>query len=153
QQLGDRQGRRALACRNLLLKLADAPPELRVAIEGGQQLLMQEIVHPAGCLRPPPRGECARCGHPILVLDDLGPQLVQTAIGLRRDRHDRRDPIGRARPQDREGPWMVASAFMAGPRLSPSALVMAIISAISMMPRLMPCSSSPAPASSSTRKK
>ena len=37
--------------------------------------------------------------------------------------------------------------------LSPSALVMAIMSAISTMPRLMPCRSSPPPASSKTRKK
>ncbi len=38
-------------------------------------------------------------------------------------------------------------------RLSPSALLIAIPSIISMMPRLMPCSSSPAPASINNKKK
>ena len=50
--------------------------------------------------------------------------------------------------------WLYsAAASSARARLSPSALLTAIMSAISSKPFLMPCSSSPAPGSISTRKK
>ncbi len=45
------------------------------------------------------------------------------------------------------------AASVARLRFSPSALVIAIMSATSSNPRLMPCSSSPAPASISNRRK
>ena len=66
--------------------------------------------------------------------------------------HRRRPAIGGSGEQVQRIRIFHARAFGLA-RLSPSALLIAMPSIISMMPRLIPCNSSPAPASISSRKK
>ena len=84
---------------------------------------------------------------------DLGPRLVDARAGEGRRGHDRHGPSRVLGPQQVDG--VAGSRPRPGGRpgsRSPSALLTTMTSASSMIPRLMPCSSSPPPGAASRTK-